>query len=346
MKKKLFFILLITLFVITACGRPTSGTSNEGENEGENEGSSEDTHTLRIAYLVAEEQSTHIGAEKFKEKLESESDGRIEVELYPNGQLYPSDAEAIQAVQHGNIEMTIPAIAPLASFNSGFMVFDLPFLLDSYEAAYEVLDGEVGEQLLASLEEQGMKGLVFGENGFRHMSNNKGPIESIDDLSGLKYRTLESPLHTDTFKELGANASPFAFGELYTALQQGTYDAMESPISLYYTNKFYEVQDYLTLTSHVYAATILLMNNDFYNSLPEDLQQLVMEAAEEYRTFQRDLAQQQDSEFLEELKAEGMEVNELPAETREEFKEAVQTVYDKYEDEIGADIVNKVLEEN
>jgi C4-dicarboxylate-binding protein DctP len=335
--KKYLILLLMAVVMMAACGRPSTSSGSEGGDE---------TYTIRIAHLVPEEQSSHVAAETFKEKLEKESDGRIKVELYPNGQLYGSDREAIEAVQLGNIEMTIPAVAPLASFNEKFMVFDLPFLFNNNEAAYKALDGELGQELMKDLEENNIKGLVFGENGFRHMSNNKGPIDSPEDIEGQKFRTLENPLHTDTFKAFGANASPFAFGELYTALQQGTYDAMECPVSLYYTNKFYEVQDYLSLTGHVYAATALLMNNDFYNELPKDLQKLVTEASEEYREEQRSLAQKQDVEFLEKLKKSGMEVNELTDEQRDKFRDAASSVYDKYVDRIGQDLVDKALEAN
>ncbi|MGK7377369.1 DctP family TRAP transporter solute-binding subunit [Planococcus sp. 1R117A] len=339
--KKLLGLLLIGLFILSACGRPDSGgtTSENGETSGE-------TFTIRIAHLVPEEQSSHIAAEAFKKKLEAESDGRLKIELYPNGQLYGSDREAIEAVQLGNVEMTIPAVAAMASFNDKFQVFDLPFLFNNNEAAYKALDGELGQELMADLENNGIKGLVFGENGFRHVSNNEGPVEAPEDMEGLKMRTLESPLHTDTFNAFGANASPFAFGELYTALQQGTYDAMDCPISLYYTNKFYEVQDYLTLTGHVYAATALLVNDDFYNSLPEDLQSLIMEASEEFRTEQRELAQQQDTEFLEKLETEGMQINELTDEQRNAFREAAEPVYTKYEEQIGKDLIDQALAAN
>ncbi|RAZ69807.1 DctP family TRAP transporter solute-binding subunit [Planococcus maitriensis] len=340
MKKLTGLILLMLVLILAACGRPdSSGSSSEEGGDGE-------TYTIRLAHLVPEEQSSHVAAVDFKEKLESESDGRIKVELYPNGQLYGSDREAIEAVQLGNIEMTIPAVAAMASFNEKFQVFDLPFLFNNNEAAYKALDGELGQELMADLESNGLKGLVFGENGFRHVSNNEGPIEKPEDMEGLKMRTLESPLHTDTFNAFGANASPFAFGELYTALQQGTYDAMDCPISLYYTNKFYEVQDYLTLTGHVYAATSLLMNDDFYNSLPEDLQELLMEASEEFRDQQRELAQQQDTEFMEQLEAEGMQINDLTDEQRDAFREAAAPVYEKYEGQIGADLIDRALEAN
>lgn len=339
--KKVLFMFLGVLILLTACGRPTS---NQGGGGGDGDDTS--STTIRIAYLVPEEQSTHIAAVSLKERIEEKSNGRLKVELYANGQLYGSDREAIEAVQLGNIEMTIPAVAPLASFNEKFMVFDLPFLFNSNESAYKALDGELGQNLLDDLQNNSLKGLVFAENGFRHMSNNKGPIESPEDLSGLKLRTLENPLHTDTFKAFGANASPFAFGELYTALQQNTYDAMECPISLYYTNKFYEVQDYLTLTGHVYAATILLMNNDFFNELPEDLKGIVVDSSVEFRTEQRILAQQQDVEFLNKLKENGMQVNELSEEQRNKFRDAAKSVYEKYEPIIGKDLIDIALKAN
>lgn len=341
--RKLLTILMVSILVLSACGRPTENTDS-GDGGGDGAGDSETV--IRVAYLVSEDQSTHLAAEGFKQKLEEESDGRLKVELYPNGSLYASDREAVEAVQLGNVEMTIPALAALSSFDRKFMLFDMPFLFDSYEAAYSALDGDLGQELLDGLEEQDLKGLVYAENGFRHITNNKGPVESPDNLAGSKFRTMESSIQTDTFNEYGANASPFAFGELYTALQQGTYDSMEQPISLIYTNKFHEVQDYLTLSSHFYAPTILVMNNNFYNSLPEDLQELVMEASIEYRTEQRKMAQEQDAEWLEELKEGGMEVNELTDEQREVFIEASEPIYEKYADQIGQDLIDRALEAN
>ena len=339
--KKLLVLLSVLVLVLAACGRPATNVS-----KGDNGEEDQEVFTIRIAHLVPEEQSSHVAAVTFKEKLEKESNGRLKVEIYPNGSLFGSDREAIEAVQLGNVEMTIPAVAPLASFNKKFMVFDLPFIFDDNEAAYKALDGELGQGLLKDLEKNDLKGLVFAENGFRNMSNHKGPITSPADLKGMKFRTLENPVHTDTFKAFGANASPFSFGELYTALQQGTYDAMESPISLYYTNKFYEVQEYLTLTRHVYAATILLMNNDFYTKLPEDLQELVVKTSEEYRTEQREIAQKQDVEFLEKLKEKGMKVNEITPEQKDVFREATKVVYDKFTSEIGEELVEQAKAAN
>lgn len=344
MKKYIALLFIVLLVFTTACG--TGDATKTSSDKPVEEKKDDKTYTVRIAYLVPEAQSTHIAAVKFKETVEQKSNGRIKVQLYPNGSLFPSDREAIEAVQLGNVEMTIPAVAPLSGFNKKFMVFDLPFVFKTQDAAYKALDGELGTQLIQSLEKDGFKGLVFGENGFRHFSNNKGPVETPDGLKGLKLRTMENPVHTATFNSFGANASPFAFGELYTALQQKVYDAMECPISLYYTNKFYEVQDYLTLSGHFYAATILLMNLDFYNSLPADLQKVVDDASVEYRDYQRQLASQQDVQFLEELKKQGMQVNELTPEQKDKFIEAAKDVYNQFADEIGQDLIDAAKKAN
>lgn len=343
MKKWMMVITAcVLLLAMTACGK--RGALSEKSEGGAAE--KQETYTLRIAHLVPEEHSSHVAALKMKETIETKSDGRIKVELYPNGSLYGSDREAVEAVQLGNVEATIPAVAALSGFNKKFMVLDLPFLFNSRESAFKALDGELGQELLKDLEGNGFKGLVFAENGFRHMSNNKQPITQPADLKGLKMRTLETPVHTDTFNAFGANASPFAFGELYTALQQNTFDAMECPVSLYYTNKFYEVQKYLTLSGHVYASTMFLTNLDFYNSLPDDLKKIMDEASIEFREYQRQLSAEQDAKFLDELKKNGMEVNELTSEQKEAFRQAALPIYDKYASEIGEDLIEMAKKAN
>jgi C4-dicarboxylate-binding protein DctP len=323
MVKKLCMLLFALVLILSACGRPTEDN---------------DTYTIRVAYLVSETQSTHLIAEQFKEQVEDESEGRISVELYPNGSLFPSDREAVESVQLGNVEMTIPALATVSSFDKNFMLLDLPFLFDSHEEAYQVLDGEFGQGLLQELEDYNLKGLTFAENGFRHITNNEHPIEEMSDLDGQKFRTLESPVQTDVFNAFGANASPFAFGEMYSALQQGVYDSMEGPVALLYTSNIQEVQDYMTLSNHIYMPTALLMNNEFFEDLPEDLQEVVQEASYMYRDEQRQLAQEQDEEWIQTLQDDGMEINELSDEAQEEFQEAAQPVYDKYEAQLGSDL--------
>lgn len=339
--KKLFLVFLsITLLAVfvVGCGGKTTEDGQKADVK--------ETYTIKLAYVVPETQSTHIAAKDvFKKYVEEKSNGRIEVELYPNGEL-GGDRQAIEAVQLGTIQMTIPAAAVLSGFEPKFQVFDLPYLFKSKEAAYKALDGELGKKLSDLLIPLGLRNLAYGENGFRNITNNEGPIYSPADLTGVKIRTMENPVHMATFKALGANPTPISFGELYTALQQGTVDAEENPIPLVYTSKFYEVQKYYTLDGHVYAATVVLINNDYFNSLPEDLQQIIIEGAEKYKDEQRKLSSQQDTEMLQALKDKGMQVNELTPEQKQKFIDATLPVYDQFKDVLGEDLINLAKQAN
>ena len=303
-------------------------------------------YVMKVAYVVPEDQSTHVCArDSFQKYVEAESQGRIQVELYPNAQL-GGDRQAIESVMIGTVEATVPAVAVLSGFEPKFQVFDLPFLFGSKEAAYRALDGKLGDTLAASILPKGLRILSYAENGFRNVTNNRGPVHAPADLAGLKIRTMENPVHMETFRALGANPTPISFGELYTALQQNTVDAEENPIPLVYTMKFYEVQKYYSLTGHVYAATVFVVNDGFFQSLPEDLQKIVQEGANRFRDDQRQLSSQQDVEMLEALKKTGMEVNTLTAEERQAFVEATKPVYEKYQDVVGADLVEMARQAN
>ncbi|MFS8580170.1 MAG: DctP family TRAP transporter solute-binding subunit, partial [Novibacillus thermophilus] len=295
-------------------------------------------YKISVAHTVPETGSTHLGMEKFEELVETNSDGQIEVEIYPNGQLYASEREAIEAVQAGLIEMTVTASAPVAGFKSEFLALDLPFLFSDHETAYEALDGELGQKLLDLLPDVGLRGLGYGETGMRQFTNSQHPIEKPEDFNGLKIRTMENQVQIETFNALGATAEPFAFGELYSALQQNVFDGMDNPLNLIHQMKFYEVQDYLTVSNHSYTATVAFINDNFFTQLPEELQGVVQDAALEALDYQRGLARQQDDEGLEVIN-ENMEINELTPEQRNTFIEALEPVYSSFEEEIGAEIL-------
>jgi C4-dicarboxylate-binding protein DctP len=287
---------------------------------------------MKIAYVVPETQSTHLAAAKFfKPYVEKHSGGRIKVELYPNGQLGGGgDRQQIESVQLGTIQMCIPAVAVLSGFEQRFQVFDLPFLFANKPAAYKALDGPLGKKLDGYLPRLGLRNLAYAENGFRMVTNNRKPITKPADLKGLKIRTMENPIHMATFRALGANPTPISFGELYTALQQKTVDAQENPIPLIYTSKFYEVQKYCSLTGHVYAATALLVNNKWFNSLPKDLQKVLQDAAVLYRTEQRKMSEKQDKQMVVALQKSGMKVNPLTPAQKKAFIAATAGVYKNF----------------
>ena len=285
---------------------------------------------MKLAYVVPETQSTHIAAAKFfKPYVEKHTNGQIIVELYPNGQL-GGDRQAIEAVGLGTIHMTIPAAAVLSGFEPRFQVFDLPFLFNNKKEVYKALDGALGDKLNSLLLPLGLKNMAYAENGFRMITNNRGPITKPADLKGLKIRTMENPIHMATFRALGANPTPMSFGELYTALQQKTVDAQENPIPLIFTSKFYEVQKYCSLSGHVYAATVLLVNDKWFNKLSKEHQKVLMDAAKLYRTEQRKLNDQQDKDMVNALKKNGMKVNEITAEEKKAFVKATAGVYGEF----------------
>lgn len=344
------------LLIIAACSDDSSGSetensddSNEVEeaetDETETEVDSDEVYTIRVAMAVPETHASSIAMNEVKDSITENSDGRIVIELYDNSQLYASDREAVEATQVGNIESTAIATPTVATFHERFSIFDMPFLFEDRESAYRAMDGELGDTLNEELEDVGLVSLGYGENGFRHILNNKHPVEKPEDMDGFKFRVMENKVYEDMFNQLGANSSPLAFGELYTALQQGVYDGMDNPISLVYTMKFYEVQDYLTLSNHTFAPIITVINKDYYDSMPEDLQQILHEGMDKFNQRQREITASQDEEYIGELE-EHLEINELTSEQRELFIEELQPIYEEYQDVVGEDLLEMARSAN
>jgi len=335
--KRIYISLLMgVLLVLAAC----NGDDDSGETEASGDDvSSDDKIVLQVPHVVPEDHASHIAWEGFKEEVEEKSGGRIEVEIYPNSSLYGSEREIIEATQMGNVQISSAGTPSLASFAPEFMVADLPFIFKSREAAHAAFDGELGEILNEKLEEVGLIGYGVGENGFRHILNNEGPVTKPSDLEGMKIRVMENQLYQDMFNIIGADASPLAFGELYSAMQQGTYDAMDNPPSLVYTNKFYEVQDYMSLTGHVYAGVSMFANKEFMEGLPEDLREIIEEGLDNYVELHRELAFEQDTEYLDELEELGLQINDVTDEEKDVFLEAMQPIYEEYEDVVGKDLI-------
>lgn len=276
----------------------------------------------------------------FKEQVEKNSNGQIEVQLYHSSQL-GDDREMMEALQLGTQEMTCPSSAPIAAFVGGFKVFDLPFIFPSNEAADYVLDGEVGQDLLNQLEAKGIIGLSYWENGYRQLTNSAKEVRSPADLKGLKVRTMENPIHLAAWKALGANPTPMAFGELFSAMQQKVVDGQENPWGTIYLQKFFEVQSFTTDTGHAYSPFVMMISKKYWDKLPADLQKVVKDAAWETRIENRKLNRKWNAEYLEKLK-EKMTVTELTPEQRAEFQKSVQPVYAQFEEEIGAELIAKV----
>lgn len=289
---------------------------------------------IKVAHGATEEHSSHVGWLKFKEVIETESGGAMKVEIYPNQQL-GGDREVIEGTQLGNITAGHSSGSPIASFAKEFFVLDTPFMFESREDVYSVLDGEPGQELLKYFETIGLKGLGYTENGFRNLTANK-KVTGPDDLKGIKIRVMENAVQMLTWSSLGANPTPIAFGELFTALQQRTVDAQENPFELIYTNKFYEVQDYVMTTNHIYTPLIMFMNLDFYNSMSEEQRGIVDKAAKECIAVQRATAQSNEAAAIEAIKND-IEIVELTGEQKQAFKDKMGPVYEEVRKQVQND---------
>ncbi|WP_366658390.1 TRAP transporter substrate-binding protein [Fodinicurvata sp. EGI_FJ10296] len=274
--------------------------------------------TIRIAHAQPEASPLHEALDHFKTTLEERSDGGFVVELFAGGQL-GSVSEATELVQSGNIEMTTGASVLLSSAVPELAVLDQFLLFDDEEHARNVLDGEAGDTILAAMEERGLKGIGFLELGFRSFTNSRAPLDSLEAFEGLRMRSADNPIQIKAWRSIGAVPVPLAWGEIYSSLQQGLIDGQESALSSMVVERFYEVQDYVSLTGHIYWPEMWFANLEFFNSLSDEDQALLMEVAAETTDVQRDLVATANAETLDQLAEEGLAINELPAEDRAEM---------------------------
>jgi tripartite ATP-independent transporter DctP family solute receptor len=303
---------------------------------------SAEDYTIRVAFIGAESHGSYITlSEKFKKDIEARTDGRVTVELYPNAQL-GSDRQAIEGISIGTLEMAVIGGSSLLTLDDRMTIMDLPFIFKTREAAHKAYDEFLTEEFNKYLEPHDILILFSGELGYRHITNNRSPIRTPADLSGLKIRTMENPLHVETFRLLGSNPTPVAFSELYTALQQGTVDAEENPIGVIVTSKLYEVQKYTSLTGHIYTTAPFIISKSYFEKLPEDIRKVIIDVAEETKPYQREVIEKQNSEFLGELEKAGIEINDLSPDDKQAFADLCKPVYDAYIAKYGDSMIQKI----
>lgn len=290
---------------------------------------------IKVGHGAAESFHMHRALLKFEEFVEAGSNGEIDVQIFPSSQMGP-DREMIEGVQTGVLEMAIPPSSFFAGWDPAFAVIELPYMYPSKDTAWKVLESEAGNGMLARVQQQGLVGLGWLELGVRNVTNNTRPIASPDDLEGIKLRTMKVPAHVATFEALGANPTPMNFGEVYSALQQGVIDGQENPLAIITSQRFYEVQKYLSTTGHVFAVYMPVMSQFFYDSLTPEHQHLVREAMAAARDYQAELIAAEDSAQLEQIRAAGVEVLELTPEQRQAFADKTEDVRLQYRDEVGA----------
>lgn len=283
--------------------------------------------TLQLGTTVNEQDSFQVAAEKFAELVKERTGGEYVIEIYPNGSL-GGEADMLESMSMGMLDMGIITSGPFVNYSKMMGVLDMPFLFANNAEAYKILDGEIGQGLLDTLEEAGLKGLAYAERGFRNVTNSVRPVANAEDLKGLKLRVMENEVYTKTFSALEVNAVPMAWADALTALQQGTVDGEENPINVVHSYKLWESQKYMTLDRHSYSTAIITMSLDLWNGLDEATQQIFKQSAQEAAEFERAWVAEQEAGQLQEIKDNGIEVVEDP--DVDSFREAVQVVYDAY----------------
>ena len=284
--------------------------------------------TLQFGTTVNEQDSFQVAAEKFAELVKERTNGEYVIEISPNGTL-GGEADMLEQMSMGMLDMGIITAGPFVNYSAMMGVLDMPFLFASNEEAYKILDGEIGKELLDTLEDANLKGLAYAERGFRNITNSVKPVASAADVAGLKLRVMENEIYTATFKALGVNAVPMNWQDTLTALQQGTVEGQENPINVIWSYKMWEYnQKYCVLDRHSYSTAIITMSLDLFNSLDEATQEIFLTSAQEAAEYERAWVAEKEAGQLQEIKDNGIEVIENP--DVNSFREAVQVVYDAY----------------
>ncbi|KAA0889579.1 TRAP transporter substrate-binding protein [Pusillimonas sp. ANT_WB101] len=294
-----------------------------------------------FAHVLTESTPNAKAAVKFKEEVEKNSKGRIQINVRPAAQL-GGDVEIIEQTQMNLVQIAIPPTGNLANFQAKMFLFDLPYLMEDTAAMKRLLDGDVGRELLDTLSDNNLYGVNYWGAGFRHMTNNIRPIEEPDSLKNIKMRTLQAPTILATYRTFGANPTAMAYTEVYNGLQQGVVEGQENPLANIDSMKFYEVQKYMTLTGHAYHTYAAVVNKAAWESLPPDLQQVMRDAFDVGRDYARELTEQDEKKILENIKGQ-IEIRELTPEGKAKFVEKSKAIYKQFEREVTPELMQKAI---
>jgi len=340
--KKLFALIVAVLMVLgllAGCGARGGSGGSGGE------GSGDEPIVIKFSHVVAENTPKGQAAQMFEELAEEYTGGKVDVQVFPNSQLY-NDDEVLAALQQNNVQMAAPATSKVSKLFPQWTIFDFPFAFPDVEAVQAAMESEeIGGKLFNMLKEQDLLGLAMWDNGFKQMTLDDRPLYMPEDFKGKKFRVMSSKVLEAQFKALGANPVPMPFSEVYSALEQGVIDGQENTLSNIYSKKFHEVQKYMTLSNHGYLGYAVITNATFWEGLPGDIREQVKKALDETTQWVRENGQRLNEENLEKIKADGTleEIHTLTEEEKQAWMEATSVVYDQFKDEVGEDLINAVL---
>lgn len=364
MKKNLkkvsaLFLAMIMVLSLVACGGKEAPKEEPKAEEPKTEAPAGDSGefnfddmepiTIRVnsAFKSAtvSETANGIAALQFVENVKERTNGKVEIKLFMDSQLGGSTDQVVGGLQTGAFEMCTKALGDFGEFTDAFMPFNFPYMYSSPDVIHAVVDGPVGERMTADcIEDTGIRVLAYTELGYRHMTNSKHPIKSPDDMKGLKLRTMNDPYQISAMEALGAAVTPMAYSELFTALQQKVVDAQENPCQNIWTEKFYEVQDYMTLTKHSYTMQMIGISEAYFQSLPEAVQEILLEEGQILEERNRAELEAIDNAQLEELK-KVMEVYELTDEEFAAFRDAASAAWGDAKEAMGEEYFNLLMSE-
>jgi len=297
-----------------------------------------ETRTITVSNGVAETHPVANGVQAMQACFDERTGGAWTLNAHWSGAL-GNDLDATQALRSGTQEMVITSTSPLVGIEPALGVFDLPFLFANEEEADAILDGEVGGMISDKMEASGLVNLAYWENGFRNLSNSVRPVTKLEDLEGMRVRVMQNDIFLDTFSNLGTNAMPMAFGEVFTALETGTIDAQENPYVTIDTSQFSEVQEYLTETRHAYTPFMVLFSKPIFDTYSAEEQQILRDCAIEGQAMQRQASRELSQQSLARVQEAGMQFNQLDPAEMERIREAVAGVYETHAATIGPDVV-------
>jgi TRAP-type transport system periplasmic protein len=292
---------------------------------------------IRFGYGLNEASNQGRAAKVFADSVEKTSGGKMKVRAIGASALGP-DVQMQQALIGGAQEMMVGSTATLVGITKEMALWDTPFLIGNTKEADALLDGPIGQKVMDKLQEKGLVGLVYWENGFRNLTNSKRPVTKAEDLDGIKLRVMQNNVYLDSFKTLGANAVPMAFSELFSALETKTVDGQENPFNTILSSKFYEVQKYLSVTNHVYSPWIVLVSKKWWDGLSQDEHKVLLDAAKVSRDFERKDTREEGAKALADLKAKGMQINEVSAAESSRMRDKLAKINEGIAVSVGADL--------
>jgi tripartite ATP-independent transporter DctP family solute receptor len=299
---------------------------------------------IRFGYGLNEQSNQGRATKVFVDEVDKLSGGKMKVRPFGAASL-GTDVQMQQALIGGAQEMMVGSTATLVGITKEMALWDTPFLFNNVQEADAVLDGPVGTKVKAKLEEKGLVGLVYWENGFRNLTNNKRAVAKLEDLDGIKLRVMQNNVFLDSFKTLGANAIPLPFSELFSALETKAVDGQENPYNTILSSKFYEVQKYLTVTNHVYSPWIVTVSKKFWDQLSPAEKKVLQDAAVKSRDFERKDTRDEAAKALADLKGKGMQINELPASEAARMREKLGAINSSIAANVGQELWNETQAE-